>query len=113
MRTVGPIAAWLAVSCAAAAMAQDGTDKRQLDELKTQIAERLAASGAVSEPETFATNGFRIESSHAKEVGIDFKPDGKEFDYLGVTAALEDKCERRDIRRSEGLADPRSRRQRR
>ena len=82
MRTVRVIAAWLVVWCAAAALAQDGVGERP----EQQIGERPVESGAITAPETFATNGFRIESSHAKEVGLDFKPDGNEFDFLSVTA---------------------------
>jgi len=85
MRTVGAIAAWLVVSYAADAVAQD-VDK-QFEDVTQQLTERILESGAVTDPNVFAANGFRIESWRAKELGRDLKPDGTEFDYLDVTGA--------------------------
>src|SRR5262252_4913510 len=41
---------------------------------------------ATSNVENFETNGFRVESELAQELGADLKPTGKEMAFLNVTA---------------------------
>mgnify|MGYP001823295889 FL=1 len=54
------------------------------DETIEKFSELL--SDATVDAETFETNGFRVHSSHNRELGIDFKPNGHEMQMLLIKA---------------------------
>ena len=69
-------ALWLIAS---AAMAQDSDDARQ------RIAE--AISRGTTNAQRIETNGFRIDSSQARELDRDLEPSGPQFEMINVSAA--------------------------
>jgi hypothetical protein len=63
---------------ASVAVAQDLEDARQ------RLAE--AISRGTSNAELFETNGFRVESSGARELGRDLEPSGPQFQLISISA---------------------------
>lgn len=62
-----------------------GTDSPSREELIEALT-RAVPGDAFENVERFQTNGFRVESSMAKELGRDFEPTGKQMALLTVTA---------------------------
>ena len=84
MKFVSTAVVALSVVCPLPCAGQNAAPPTKEELLETFT--RALPDDAFGNVETFVTNGFRLESSTAKELGRDLKPTGKEMTLLAVSA---------------------------